>query len=154
MRGHPDLENPLEIPQSLKGVVCALHHLAIVVPDLAAARGLYEGVLGLAAGEVELVADQKVRVLVLMAGEQRIELVEPTAPDSPVARFLERRGGGLHHLAWRVNDLEQALSILKGRGVRLIDEQPRSGAHKTRIAFLHPAATGGVLMELVEDSSV
>jgi methylmalonyl-CoA/ethylmalonyl-CoA epimerase len=99
------------------------------------------------------VADQKVRVLVLMAGEQRIELVEPTGPDSPVARFLERRGGGLHHLAWRVNDLERALSILKGRGVRLIDEQPRSGAHKTRIAFLHPAATGGVLMELVEDSS-
>lgn len=145
------MESPLEIPQTLKGVVTALHHLAIVVPDLGAAQGLYEGVLGLAAGEVEHVADQKVNVLVLMAGEQRIELVEPAAEDSPVAKFISRNGGGLHHLAWQVQDLELALSILKGRGVRLIDEQPRAGAHHTRIAFLHPSATGGVLMELVEE---
>ncbi|MDE0904102.1 MAG: methylmalonyl-CoA epimerase [Planctomycetota bacterium] len=141
----------MEIPQSLKGVVCALHHLAIVVPDLGAARGLYEGVLGLAAGQVEYVADQKVNVLVLMAGGQRIELVEPVGEDSPVAKFIERKGGGLHHLAWRVTDLDQALGILKGRGVRLIDQEPRQGAHHTRIAFVHPKATGGVLMELVED---
>lgn len=141
----------MEIPQTLKGVVSALHHVAIVVPDLAAARGLYEGVLGLAAGEPEFVEDQKVNVLVLTAGEQRIELVEPTGPDSSVAKFIERKGGGLHHLAWCVNDLEQALVILNGRGVRLIDEEPRRGAHNTRIAFLHPSATGGVLMELVEE---
>jgi methylmalonyl-CoA/ethylmalonyl-CoA epimerase len=112
---------------------------------------LYEGVLGLAAGQVEYVADQKVNVLVLMAGEQRIELVEPVGEDSPVAKFIERNGGGLHHLAWRVTDLDQALGILKGRGVRLIDQEPRQGAHHTRIAFVHPKATGGVLMELVED---
>jgi len=90
-------------------------------------------------------------VLVVHAGSQRIELVEPAGEDSPVSKFLARRGAGLHHLAYRVHNLEQALEQLRAAGLRLIDEQPRPGAHGTRIAFLHPQATGGVLTELVED---
>ncbi len=140
----------MNAPQSLAGLVSDLHHVAIVVPDIEAARGLYEGHLGLGTGQVEFIADQKVHVLVLQAGSQRIELVQPASADSPVQRFLER-GGGLHHLAWRVADIEQALAVLEARGVRLIDESPRAGAHGCRIAFLHPKATGGVLMELVEE---
>lgn len=128
-----------------------VHHIAIAVASIAEARELYEGVLGLAAGEVEHVADQKVNVLVLYAGAQRIELVEPAAPDSPVSKFIAERGGGLHHVAYRVDDIEAALAALKRAGVRLIDEKPRPGAHGTRIAFIHPKATGGVLTELVED---
>jgi len=81
------------------------------------------------------------------------ELVEPAADDSPVSNFVARRGGGLHHLAWRVDDLDRALAVLKRAGVRLIDESPRPGAHGTRVAFVHPKATGGVLSELVEDPS-
>lgn len=141
---------PVQPPQSLQGVVLDLHHVAIVVGSIEEARALYVDGLGLTAGEVEHVADQKVNVLVTWAGPQRIELVEPAAEDSPVTRFLER-GGGLHHLAWRVADVAAALDHLREAGVRLIDEAPRPGAHGTRIAFLHPKSTGGVLMELVED---
>jgi len=108
-------------------------------------------VLGLSASAPEYVADQKVNVLVTYAGEQRIELVEPAAPDSPVTRFLEKTGGGLHHVAYRVDDVAAAIAALKAAGVRLIDEAPRPGAHGTRIAFVHPKSTGGVLSELVEE---
>jgi len=136
---------------TLHGLVRELHHVAIVVPSLAEARKTYVGVLGLAAdGEVEHVPDQKVNVLVCHAGRQRIELVEPAAPDSPVSGFLAKRGGGLHHLAYRVDDVERALEALERAGLRLIDRAPRPGAHGTRVAFLHPSATGGVLTELVE----
>ena len=90
-------------------------------------------------------------MLVCRAGSQRIELVEPAADDSPVSRFLARRGGGLHHLAYRVEDLERALEQLRVAGLRMIDDAPRPGAHGTRIAFVHPSATGGVLTELVEE---
>jgi len=137
-------------PESLRGVVRGLHHVAIVVPSIAEARASYEG-LGMSAGEPEYVADQKVNVLVCMAGDQRIELVEPAADDSPVAGFLARRGGGLHHLAFCVDDVAQAIETLMKRGLRMIDEAPRPGAHGTTIAFVHPGATGGVLMELVEE---
>jgi methylmalonyl-CoA epimerase len=135
----------------LAPLVRGVHHIAIVVESIAAARKSYEGVLGLRAREPEFVADQKVNVLVVYAGEQRIELVEPAAPDSPVSQFLAKRGAGLHHVAYRVDDIERALAALKSAGVRLIDEQPRPGAHGTRIAFVHPKALGGVLTELVED---
>ncbi|MEM7309915.1 MAG: methylmalonyl-CoA epimerase [Planctomycetota bacterium] len=134
----------------LAQVVRELHHVAIVVPSIEEARKTYVGVLGLAESEVEHVADQKVNVLVCYAGGQRIELVEPAAPDSPVTRFLEQRGGGMHHVAWRVDDVAAAIERLKAAGLRLIDEEPRPGAHGTRIAFVHPKATGGVLTELVE----
>jgi methylmalonyl-CoA/ethylmalonyl-CoA epimerase len=138
-------------PEALAAVVRDLHHVAIVVPSIDEARKLYVDVLGLIAGEPEHVADQKVDVLVCMAGTQRIELVQPSSPDSPVSGFIAKRGGGLHHLAWRVDDLEAALAKLKAAGVRLIDEAPRPGAHGCRIAFIHPKSTGGVLSELVED---
>ena len=138
-------------PESLSGIVRELDHVAIVVASIADARAAWEGGLGLAAGEVEHVADQKVNVLVCTAGRQRFELVEPASEDSPVRGFLEKRGGGLHHLAFRVDDLERALAEVRRRGLRLIDERPRPGAHGTRIAFLHPKSVGGVLVELVED---
>jgi len=138
-------------PDALRGLVKGLHHVAIAVPSIAAARGAYERVLGLSAGEPELVGDQKVNVLVCRAGGQRIELVEPAGDDSPVSAFLARRGGGLHHLAFHVDDVAAAVAELKRRGARLVDAAPRHGAHGTRIAFVHPATTGGVLIELVED---
>jgi methylmalonyl-CoA epimerase len=135
---------------ALEPLLLGLHHVAIVVPSLAEARKTYVDVLGMTAGDVEHVADQKVNVLVCFAGEQRIELVEPAAEDSPVSAFLARRGGGLHHLAYRVGNVERALAALKAAGLRLIDEQPRPGADGTRVAFVHPSATNGVLTELVE----
>ena len=139
------------LPEGVAAVVRGLHHVAIVVPSIEEARKTYEGVLGMSAGEVEHVPDQKVNVLVLHAGTQRIELVEPAADDSPVQGFIAKRGGGLHHLAYLVDDLAAALDMLAAAGVRLIDSAPRPGAHGTRIAFIHPKATGGVLTELVED---
>lgn len=138
-------------PEALRGVVRGLHHVAIVVPSIAAARATFEGALGLAGGTIEHVADQKVDVLVLRAGTQRIELVQPATPDSPVTKFLEKTGGGLHHLAWRVDDVAAAIQALVAAGVRMIDAAPRPGSHGTRIAFVHPKSTGGVLMELVQD---
>src|SRR5262245_23239136 len=106
---------------ALQSVVQGLHHVAIVVPDLAEARKTYVEVLGLKPTAREHVPDQKVNVLVCYAGLQRIELVEPAAPDSPVSKFLEQRGPGLHHLAYRVANLERALAHAKAAGLRLID---------------------------------
>src|SRR5262245_32891372 len=136
---------------ALAAVVQGLHHVAIVVPSLSEARKAYVDALGMRAGAPEYVADQKVNVLVCYAGAQRIELVEPAAPDSPVSKFLEKRGPGLHHVAYRVESVALALERMKAAGLRLIDEAPRPGAHGTRIAFLHPSAANGVLTELVED---
>ena len=140
----------MSTPEALQGVVRGLHHVAIAVPSIAEARKSYEG-LGMTAGEPEYVPEQQVNVLVCMAGEQRIELVEPASDDSPVTRFLAKRGGGLHHLAFCVDDVAIAIATLLARGLRMIDEQPRPGAHGTTIAFVHPKATGGVLMELVQE---
>jgi methylmalonyl-CoA/ethylmalonyl-CoA epimerase len=141
----------MQAPKSLDGVVRGLHHVAIAVPSLAEARKAYEGALGLAASPIEFVEDQKVNVLVLYAGAQRIELVEPASADSPISGFLAKRGAGIHHLAWRVDDVAAAIAKLVAAGVRMIDAAPRNGAHGTRIAFVHPKSTGGVLMELVEE---
>jgi len=138
-------------PEALSGVVRGLHHVAIVVKSLAESRATYVDVLGMTATEPEHVPDQKVNVLVLFAGSQRVELVEPASEDSPVSAFLEKRGGGIHHLAWRVDDVAAAIATLEARGVRMIDRAPRPGSHGTTIAFVHPKATGGVLMELVQD---
>ena len=140
-----------EPPHALRGVVQGLHHVALAVPSLQEASELYVGVLGLTAAEPELVPHQGVRVQVLMAGSQRIELVEPAQPDSPISRFIEKRGGGIHHLAWRVDSIEEALSTLKARGVRMINAEPVQGSHGTTVAFIHPSSTAGVLMELVQD---
>ncbi len=143
----------MDAPEALTPLVRGLHHVAVAVESIEGARGVWEDALGLAAGEVEHVPGQRVNVLVLHGGAQRIELVEPASPDSPVSAFLERRGPGLHHLAWRVDDLQGALDRLSESGLRLLDTSPRAGAHGTRIAFLHPQSTGGVLTELIEDPS-
>jgi methylmalonyl-CoA/ethylmalonyl-CoA epimerase len=127
-----------------------ISHIGIAVDSIDAALPFYRDVLGLEFEGVEVVAEQKVKVAFLVIGESRIELLEPTAPDSPVAKFLEKNGPGIHHLAYQVDGLQERLAALKGQGVRLIDESPRLGAHHTRIAFLHPKASGGVLTELCE----
>jgi methylmalonyl-CoA/ethylmalonyl-CoA epimerase len=141
----------IHVPHAIQGVVKGLHHVAIAVKSLSEARGAYELALGLVATEPEFVPDQRVNVLVLYAGAQRIELVEPASADSPITKFLEKTGGGIHHLAWMVDDVAAAIAHLKSHGVRLIDETPRPGAHGTTIAFVHPKSTGGVLMELVQE---
>jgi len=127
-----------------------ISHIGIAVTSIDEALPFYTEVLGLEFEGTEVVEEQKVKVAFLAIGESRIELLEPTAPDSPVAKFLEKNGPGIHHLAYQVEGLEERLSALKGHGVRLIDETPRTGAHHTRIAFLHPKASGGVLTELCE----
>jgi methylmalonyl-CoA epimerase len=141
----------MQPPKELGALLRGLHHVAIAVDSLAEARKTYEIALDMHALPVEYVPDQKVNVLVLLAGGQRVELVEPASPDSPVSKFLATRGPGIHHIAWRVDDLAETLAKLKKAGLRLIDEAPRPGSHNTKIAFVHPKATGGVLMELVED---
>jgi methylmalonyl-CoA/ethylmalonyl-CoA epimerase len=127
-----------------------IDHVGIAVKSIEAALAVYEGVLGLRATGIEEVADQKVRVAFIPVGESEVELLESTSPDGAVARFIEKNGEGVQHLAFRVENLAQLLSGLKERGVRLIDETPRPGAGGARIAFLHPKATGGVLIELCE----
>ena len=127
-----------------------LNHIGIAVKNLENAIPLYRDQLGMTFEGTEEVAEQKVRVAFLKIGESRIELLEPTSPDSPVAKFLEKNGEGIHHLAYEVDDLETALAELKQKEVRLIDEKPRNGAHGSRIAFLHPKATGGVLTEICQ----
>ena len=145
------MESSMEgAPEALKEIVVGLDHVAIAVHSIAETRQLYEAGLGLTSAGEEFVPGQKVNVLMLMAGNQRIELVEPASEDSPVTGFLAKRGQGIHHLAWQVKDLEAALEHLKARQVRLINETAQAGAHGTRIAFVHPASTSGVLMELVE----
>ena len=127
-----------------------INHIGIAVHSIENSLPFYRDVLGMAFEGTEVVTEQKVKVAFLAVGESRIELLEPTADDSPVAKFLEKNGEGTHHLAYEVSNLEAVLAGLKERGVRLVDETPRNGAHGTRIAFLHPKATGGVLTELCE----
>jgi methylmalonyl-CoA epimerase len=125
-----------------------LDHVGIAVADLSEALAFYRDALGLEAGAPEEVPSQRVRAHRIPAGDAAIELLEPTAADSPIARFIAKRGPGLHHVTLRVDDLAGALAQLKARGVRLIDEMPRTGAEGSLIAFIHPASTHGVLVEL------
>ena len=127
-----------------------ISHIGIAVVSIEEATPFYRDVLGMAFEGTEVVAEQKVKVAFFAVGESRIELLEPTAADSPVPKFLEKNGPGVHHVAYEVADLEERLAALKAEGVRLIDEAPRTGAHNTRIAFMHPKASGGVLTELCE----
>jgi methylmalonyl-CoA/ethylmalonyl-CoA epimerase len=131
-----------------------ISHIGIAVTSIEEAALFYRDVLGMEFEGTEVVAEQKVKVAFFVVGESRIELLEPTAADSPVARFLEKNGPGVHHIAYEIADLEQRLAQLKSEGVRLIDESPRTGAHKTQIAFLHPKASGGVLTELCQTKHV
>lgn len=127
-----------------------ISHIGIAVKDLDAQVAFYRDQLGLELVRTEVVEDQKVRVAIFEVGESTIELLSPTAPDSPVAKFLDRRGEGFHHLAYEVEGLEEQLRDLGAKGVKLIDKTPRDGAHDKRIGFLHPKATFGVLTELCE----
>lgn len=128
-----------------------IHHIGIATNELEAAASVWDDLLGLPAAHTEEVPGQKVRVCMLPLGESRLELLEPTSPDSPISKFLEKRGGGIHHIAVGVEDIRSALHDLKARGARLIDEEPRAGAGGCLVAFIHPSSTGGVLLELVED---
>lgn len=127
-----------------------INHIGVAVKSIEASTPFYRDVLGMAFEGTEVVAEQKVKVAFFTVGESRVELLEPTADDSPVAKFLEKNGEGTHHVAYEVDDLVATLEKLKAAGVRLIDEAPRCGAHGTKIAFLHPKASGGVLTELCQ----
>ncbi|MDT7540380.1 MAG: methylmalonyl-CoA/ethylmalonyl-CoA epimerase [Acidobacteriota bacterium] len=127
-----------------------IDHIGIATPKIDDALVFWRDALGLEVVHTEEVAEQGVRVAMLPLGEPRVELLEPTRADSPVAKFIEKRGAGIHHVAVRVEDIRAALARLKSNGARLIDEEPRAGADNCLIAFVHPSAAGGVLLELVE----
>lgn len=127
-----------------------IDHLGIAVKDMEAALKFYEGILGLATTKTEVVEEQKVRVAFIPVGESKVELLESTSPDGPVARYIEKNGEGIQHIAFKVDNIEEALEQLKAKGVRLIDEKPRIGAGGAKIAFIHPKATFGTLIELCE----
>jgi methylmalonyl-CoA/ethylmalonyl-CoA epimerase len=130
-----------------------LDHLGIAVTDLAAARALYEGVLGLEVTHEEVIQDQGVHELLLRAGEAYVQLVAPLTPDSPVGRFLAKRGEGVHHVGYAVPDIAAALAELRSKGFEVIEPAPRIGSGGTTIAFLHPKSMQGVLVELVEEGT-
>jgi methylmalonyl-CoA/ethylmalonyl-CoA epimerase len=125
-----------------------IDHVGIAVGNLQESLRFFRDALGLELDAPEDVPSQRVRAHFLQAGEAAVELVEPTADDSPIAKYIAKRGPGIHHLALRVDDIVAALVELKAKGVRLIDERPRPGAHDSLVAFIHPASTHGVLIEL------
>ena len=127
-----------------------INHLGIATKGIDEALRFWADALGLENVHTEVVEDQKVRVAMLPIGESRVELLEPTSDDSPISKFLEKRGGGIHHIAVEVENIDSALEQLKNRGMRLIDEAPRVGAEGCLVAFVHPSSTGGVLLELVQ----
>jgi methylmalonyl-CoA/ethylmalonyl-CoA epimerase len=127
-----------------------INHIGIAVTSLEAALPFYRDSLGMAFAGIEEVVEQKVRVAMLQIGESKVELLEPTSEDSPVARFIEKNGAGIHHIAYEVADIEAAIAKLLAGGARMIDEKPRHGAHGTRIAFIHPKSSNGVLTELCQ----
>ncbi len=123
-------------------------HIGIAVKDLEQAKKFYTEVLGMECMGEEVVEEQKVKVCFIPCGDSEVELLESTSPDGPIAKYIEKNGEGIQHLAIRVDDIEAALADLKAKGVRLIDEKPRYGAGGASIAFVHPKATGGILLEL------
>jgi methylmalonyl-CoA/ethylmalonyl-CoA epimerase len=129
-------------------VKATLDHVGIAVKDLAAALAFYRDALGLDVEPPEDVASQAVRAHFVPVGDSKLELLEATAEDSPIAKYIDKRGPGLHHITLRVDDLDAAIARLKARGLRLIDEVPREGAEGSRIAFVHPSSAHGVLVEL------
>jgi methylmalonyl-CoA/ethylmalonyl-CoA epimerase len=129
-----------------------INHLGIATRGIEDALKFWEDALGLENVHTEEVEDQKVRVAMLPVGESRIELLEPTSEDSPISKFLEKRGGGIHHVAVEVEDIVASLAKLKRAGARLIDETPRIGAEGCLVAFVHPSSANGVLLELVQEN--
>lgn len=131
-------------------MVKKIDHIGIAVKNLNEAIAFYEGILGMKVTEIEEVPEQKVRVAFLPTGDSEVELLESTSPDGPIARFIEKNGEGVQHIAFRVDNLEEKLEELKSKGIRLIDEKPRRGAGGALIAFLHPKSTFGTLIEICE----
>ena len=127
-----------------------IDHIGIAVKSLAAAVKTYEDVIGLRVSGYETVEDQGVNLAMIPLGDSRIELLEPLDDNSPIEKFMKKRGEGMHHIAVAVDNIEEALERFKASGARLIDATPRRGAHNTKIAFIHPSGTHGVLLELVE----
>jgi methylmalonyl-CoA/ethylmalonyl-CoA epimerase len=135
-------------------VFARIDHIGVAVDDLEAALALHEGTYGMPVVHRETVTEQGVEAVLLDVGENHVELLRPLAGDTPVGRFLAKRGPGLHHVAYQVADIEAALAQLRGQGVRLIDEAPRTGIRGSRVAFVHPSASASVLTELVEPATV
>jgi methylmalonyl-CoA epimerase len=127
-----------------------INHLGIATTGIDEALAFWQDALGLENVHTEIVEEQKVRVAMLPLGESRIELLEPTSEDSPISKFLEKRGPGIHHIAVEVDDIVTTLQNLKNKGMRLIDETPRIGAENCLVAFVHPSSANGVLLELVQ----
>ena len=130
-----------------------IDHVGVAVEDLDSALALYEGTFGMQVAHRETVSDQGVEAVLLDVGDGHVELLRPLGEDTAVGRFLARRGPGLHHVAFRVDDIDAALAQLREQGVELIDSEPRTGIRASRVAFLHPRATGGVLTEIVEPAA-
>jgi methylmalonyl-CoA/ethylmalonyl-CoA epimerase len=127
-----------------------IDHVGVATDDLETALSLYQGTFGMPVAHRETVDEQGVEAVLLDVGPCHVELLRPLGPETPVGKFLERKGPGLHHVAYRVEDIEATLSQLADDGVALIDRAPRTGIRSSRVAFLHPRATGGVLTEIVE----
>jgi methylmalonyl-CoA/ethylmalonyl-CoA epimerase len=128
--------------------ITQIEHIGIAVSDLKSAIKFYENILGLECYAIEEVPDQKVRTAFFRIGETKIELLESTDPEGPLGKFIEKRGEGIHHIAFGVNDVKEALHEIEGKGVQLIDKQPRKGSEGLSIGFLHPKSNFGVLTEL------
>jgi methylmalonyl-CoA epimerase len=128
----------------------SIDHVGIAVEAIDPSLGLFEGTFGLTVSHREIVDQQGVEALLLDIGDSHLELLAPLGPETPVGRFLAKRGPGLHHLAYRVPDVAAALSACKAQGLRVIDDTPRTGIRNSQVAFLHPSSTGGVLTELVQ----
>jgi methylmalonyl-CoA/ethylmalonyl-CoA epimerase len=134
-------------------MLSTIDHVGVAVQDIDAALALYRDALGMPLVHRETVAEQGVDAALLDVGEGHVELLQPLGPDTPVGKYLDRKGPGLHHVAYRVEDVDAALQALSGAGLRLIDEHPRSGIRGSRVAFVHPASTGGVLTEIVQPAA-
>ena len=136
--------------------ILGINHIGVAPKDAGQSASFFGAVLKLQNQGSETVEDQKVKVdffLVPKDSDTRIEILEPVSPESPIQKFLDKKGSGLHHMALEVDDIEQWLKYLKAEGVKLIDETPRTGAHNTKIAFVHPHSTGGLLVELVQEQN-
>jgi methylmalonyl-CoA epimerase len=131
-------------------MLTVIDHVGVAVEDIDAALALYRDALGMPLVHRETVSEQGVDAALLDVGDGHVELLQPLGPETPVGKFLTRKGPGLHHVAYRVDDVAEALAKLSAAGLRLIDEQPRTGIRGSRVAFLHPASTGGVLTEIVQ----
>jgi methylmalonyl-CoA/ethylmalonyl-CoA epimerase len=136
----------------LGGMFARVDHIGVAVEDLDAAIALHEQAYGMAVAHREVVEEQGVEAVLLDVGENHVELLRPLDAQTPVGRFLAKRGPGLHHVAYQVTDVQAALDSLRDRGLRLIDETPRTGIRGSRVAFVHPDSSGGVLTEIVQPS--